>query len=117
MGTKKETIAKSYKVEISATAIRNIEEITGFIAFINHQPMNAIKVGDAIFKTIDKIALNPYVFRECLEIPTKNHIYRKAVCLSWIIIYKIKGEVIHILGIIHASRKPTKIKKYKNPQF
>ena len=113
MGTKKETTAKIYHVDISVNALRNIEEITGFIAFINHQPLNAVKVGDAIFTMIDKIEVNPFTFRECEELPTKNRIYRKAVCLSWNIIYKIKANTILVLGIIHSSRKPSKIKTLK----
>lgn len=48
MGTKKETTAKTYHVDISVNALHNIDEITGFMAFINHQPLNAVKVGDAI---------------------------------------------------------------------
>jgi len=113
MGAKEKANRKTYQVEISVNAHRNIDEITGFIAFINQQPQNAINVGNTIFETIDKIALNPFVFRECEELPTKNRIYRKAVCMSWHIIYKVKGDFIYILGIIHESRKPSKIKRLR----
>lgn len=113
MGTKEKANRKAYKVEISVNAQRNIDEITGFIAFINQQPLNAIRVGDAFFEMFEKIALNPLVFKECEELPTKTKMYRKAVCMSWHIIYKIKGEIIYILGIMHSSRKPSKIKKLK----
>ena len=65
MGTEKKATAKTYKVRITATALQNINEITGYITFINQQPLNAIKVGDAIFETIDRIALNPFAFRQC----------------------------------------------------
>lgn len=74
-----------------------------------HEPLNAIRVGDEIFMTIDRIKKNPFAFRECEEIPTKNKIYRKAVCMSWLIIYRITpGEVV-ILDISHDSRKPQRI--------
>jgi plasmid stabilization system protein ParE len=82
MGDPKEKAAEPYQVRITDNAFQNIDDITGYIAYINHQPLNAIRVGDAIFDTIDKIALNPFAFRECEEIPTKNKIYRKAVCKS-----------------------------------
>lgn len=60
MATEKKTASKTYQIKVSANALQNIDEITGFIAFINHQPSNAIKVGDAIFKTIQRIVVNPF---------------------------------------------------------
>jgi plasmid stabilization system protein ParE len=110
MGKKTRTVETTYQVVISPNAITNINEITGYIAFINQQPLNAIKVGDAIFQAIDKIGERPYIFKECELIPTKNKIYRQARCLSWYIIYKIRNNQIKILGVIHSSRKPSKIK-------
>jgi len=113
MASPKEKAPATYKVRITENAQQNIDQITGYIAFINHQPLNAIHVGDNIFETIDRIGRNPYAFRECEEIPTVNKIYRKAVCQSWLIIYKIKAEEVVILGIIYGSRKPSKIKNLR----
>jgi plasmid stabilization system protein ParE len=114
MGAKKTTTEKNFKVKISLNAIKNIDEITGYIAFINHQPLNAIRVGDKFFETFRHIEKNPYAFKECNEISTKTKKYRQAVCQSWLIIYKIKDSEITILGIIHTSRKPSKIKTLRN---
>lgn len=113
MASPKEKAPAAYKVRITENARQNIDYITGYIAFINHQPLNAIRVGDAIFETIERIDQNPVAFRECEEIPTSNKIYRKAVCLSWLIIYKIKAREVIILGIIHSSRKPSRIKRLR----
>lgn len=113
MGDSKKKTPKKYPLGLSANALRNIDEITGYIAFINHQPANAVKVGDTIFKTIDRIALNPYSFKECEQIPTKTKMYRRAVCLSWIIVYKIMPAGIIVLGIIHKSRKPAMLRAIK----
>jgi plasmid stabilization system protein ParE len=110
MGKQEKTTPKTYPVRLSTHALRNIDEITGYIAFINRQPLNAIKVGDAIFGTIDKIGLNPYAFKECEEIPTKSKMYRKARCLSWSIIYRVTIQGVVILGIIHNSRRPVRLK-------
>lgn len=110
MGKQKKATPKTYQVRISNNALHNIDEITGYIAFINHQPLNAIKVGDAIFATIDKIAVTPYAFKECEEIPTRTKMYRRAACLSWTIIYKITGSEIIVLGIIRSARRPSRIK-------
>lgn len=113
MGNPKGKTPKTYSLRISENALRNIDDITGYIAFIKHQPINAIRVGDKIIETISRIALNPLAFRECEEIPTKTKIYRKAVCMSWLIIYKIKTSEIVILGIIHGSRNPSKVGKFR----
>lgn len=113
MGRKKKTTPTNFQVRLSQNAVLNIDEITGYIAFINHQPSNAIKVGDAIFATIDKIAANPFSYRECEELPTKTKMYRRAVCLSWSVIYKITETEIIILGIIHHSRKPAVFKSLR----
>lgn len=113
MASPKEKAPEAYKVRITENARQDIDYITGYIAFIHHQPLNAIRVGDAIFDTIDRIGQNPYAYRQCEEIPTSSKIYRKAVCLSWLIIYKIKVREVIILGIIHSSRKPSRIKKLR----
>ena len=74
--------------------------------------MNAIKIGDAIFETIDRIAQNPFAFKECEQLSTKTKMYRQARCASCYTIYKIiaSNNNIVILGIIHTSNKPSKRK-------
>jgi plasmid stabilization system protein ParE len=113
MGSQKEKAPPTYKVRVTENAQQDIDYITGYIAFINHQPLNAISVGDALFETIDRIGQNPLAFRECEEIPTVGKIYRKAVCKSWLIIYRIKVNEVVILGIINSARKPSRIKKLR----
>jgi plasmid stabilization system protein ParE len=113
MDKEKKTTSKTIAVRLSLNALQNIDEITGYIAFINLQPANAIKVGDAIFKTFERIAQAPLAFKECEEIPTKTKLYRRAVCFSWSVIYRITNDEILILGIIHQSRRPSKIAKLR----
>ena len=83
MGNTKEKAPKAYLIRVTRKRSQNIDDITGYIAQIKHQPLNVICVGDRIFETIDRIEQNPLAFRECEEIPTKTKIYRKAVCMSW----------------------------------
>jgi plasmid stabilization system protein ParE len=99
MVSTKEKTSGSYSLRISENALQNIREITGYIAFVKHQPINAIKVGDKIFETIERIQLNPFSFRECEEIPTKTKIYRKAVCMSWLIILRLSYLKYLFLGL------------------
>lgn len=63
---------ETYQLTLSQKAIQNIDEITNYIAIVNQQPLNAIKVIDAIFEAIDKIKEMPYAFKECGLMPTKN---------------------------------------------
>lgn len=108
-----ETAAKTYQVNVSVNALQNIDEITGYIAFINQQPLNAIKVGDALLAAIENIGNYPTAYKECEELPTKSKMYRKAICLSWTIVFRIKGPEVVILGIIHTARRPAFIKTLK----
>jgi plasmid stabilization system protein ParE len=110
MDTQKKTTIKTRQIRVSTNAFQNINEISRYITFINNQPFNAVKVGDAIFKTIERIEQIPFAFKECQEISTKTKIYRQAVCLSWKIVYKITVTEIIILGIIHGSRNPLKFR-------
>jgi len=59
MASLQEKTQATYKVRITENARQNIDYITGYIAFINHQPLNAIRVGDAIFETIEHLGRNP----------------------------------------------------------
>lgn len=113
MAKQKEKAFRPRKVRVTTNASYDIDEITTYIAFVNEQPINAAKVGEAILETFVKIEQNPFAYKECEEIPTRTKIYRQAVCLSWLIIYKITSSEIIILGIIHAARKPSTIRKLR----
>lgn len=97
-------------MQITEKAIKDIEDIMDYIAFENHQPINALKIEKDIFYTIEKIGKNPFVFRHSPYYPTKTKIYREAFCHKWAIIYKIMAEQVTILRIIHSS-KSNKFKK------
>ena len=113
MGRTKEKAPKAYSLRVTETALQDLDNITGYIAYIKHEPINAIRVGDEILKTIDRIKKNPTAFRECEEILTSNKIYRKAICLSWLIVFRIKHEVIVVLRIIHSHRSQSIIKNLR----
>jgi len=52
MEREEDSVRKNYSVRISRNAIKDIDEIVGYIAFFNHQVGNAIKVRDAIYEKI-----------------------------------------------------------------
>ena len=109
MGKQEEKTSSTYSLRISENAYQNIDDIAEFIAFINHQPQNAIMVVDGI----DLIQLNPFVYKECAELKTITKIYRQVLYKSWLIIFKIKGIEIVILGVIYGGRHSKKIKPLK----
>lgn len=113
MAKEKKAVAKSRPINILETAYADIGGITDYIANVNLQPLNAVTVADKIFASIDKIASNPFAYKECEYIPTKTKIYRQVKCLSWLIVYKILDSEILILGIIHSASRPAKIRKLK----
>lgn len=53
----------AYEVKLTANALQNIDEITGYIAFVNHQFLNAAKIGDAIFAAIERIGNTPFAYK------------------------------------------------------
>ena len=59
MGRSKEEAAKTYSLRITANAFQDIDQIIGYITYIKHEPLNAIYVGEEIFKTIDRINKKP----------------------------------------------------------
>ena len=72
MGNKKATTSKPYQISLWGHALKNINEITGFIAFINLQPLNAIKVADSFYEKMEHIARNPFAFKACEVLATKS---------------------------------------------
>lgn len=51
MGRAKEEAPKAYSLRLTESALQDLDNITGYIAYIKHQPLNAIRVGDEIIKT------------------------------------------------------------------
>ncbi len=110
MGNQTQSATETYKVRLSENALKNIDEIAEYIAVINDQPGNAIKVGDSFYESLDRIKKRPFAYKECPLIPTKSKMYRQKACFKWNIVYRVTGLEIVILGIIHSARKPSKIK-------
>ena len=113
MDKKEKAATQTRKVRILNKAFQDIDEIANFIAINNQQPLNAIKVTEAIFETVKKIGQKPFAYKECGQIPTKTKIYRQAKCLSWIIVFKILKAEILLLGVIHGARNPKKLRKLR----
>lgn len=110
MGAEKATTTKAYSLIIKANYYLSLEQIVNYIAFEKKQPLNAIKVGEGINKTMIKIVDNPLIYAECENIPTKTKMYREAGYKTWLIIFKVKSYQVTILGVISGKQKPTRFK-------
>ncbi len=79
---------KSYQVIWFNHSKISLQGVYEYIAldssFHAHRVVNEIQdLGNSLF-------LNPYKYQECMELPTKNHVYRKATyAKNYKIIYKI----------------------------
>jgi plasmid stabilization system protein ParE len=113
MGKEKIGYSKPYTLIISQKYYDDLEQIVDYIEFVKLQPFNAIKVGNGIQDTMNKIILNPTIYAECENIPTKSKIYREAGYKSWLIVFKLKGDAVTILGVLSGKRKPSSFRKIK----
>ena len=77
MGRKEAKDSKQYTLNITDNYFHNLQEIVDYIAFEKHQPLNAIKVGNGISKTMSKIIENPLIYSECENLPTKSKFIEK----------------------------------------
>ena len=114
MGKANRKDAKAREIRITHNADKNISDILHYIGSVNNQPLNAEKVRKRIVNTITRIELTPNAFGECPELPTLSQMYRRATCLSWQIVYRIRPDEIIILGVIHKSQKSPTIKILRN---
>jgi plasmid stabilization system protein ParE len=109
MGRKEE---KTYQIIWCPDAEDSFDNITFYIA--QDSLYYSIKVGNELIEVIDSLVKNPFEYPECLDLPTKNHIYRKAVYAgTYKIIFKIVKDEIWVLDVFHGKRNPRRLKKLR----
>ena len=113
MGIRNPEDKETYSLIVNDKYFIDLKKILDYIAIIQKQPLNAIKISVGINATMNKIILNPTIYSECENIPTKSKIYREAVYKTWQIVFKLKGNKITILGVINGKRKPAFFRKNK----
>jgi plasmid stabilization system protein ParE len=113
MGTKETRNLEQYSLIVSDKYYSNLQDIVDYIQFVKLQPLNAVKIGDGIQDTMNKIILNPTIYSECENIPTKAKIYREAVYKTWQIVFKLKDNNVTVLGVLSGKRKPSRYRKIK----
>lgn len=104
---------ETYSLIISDKYYSDLHQIVDYIEFVKFQPLNAVKVARGINATMSQIILNPTIYAECENIPTKTKIYREAVYKTWQIVFKLKVNTITILGVLSGKRKFSSFRKIK----
>lgn len=113
MGIRNSENQETYSLIVNDKYFTDLRKILDYIAIKQKQPLNAIKVSIGINVAMNKIILNPTIYAECENIPTKSKIYREAGYKSWLIVFKLKGNVITVLGVLSGKRKPSRFRKIK----
>ncbi len=62
MGAKESRSSKTYTLAITQNYYHNLTQIVDYIAFVNKQPTNALKIADGINRTLHKIMRNPLMY-------------------------------------------------------
>lgn len=104
MGAKERSHTKTYTLAITENYYYNLAEIVDYIALVNKQPANALKIADGINRTLNKIVRNPFIYAQCENLPTKTKLYREALYKTWLIVFKIVGYEVIILGVLSCKQ-------------
>jgi plasmid stabilization system protein ParE len=103
---------KTYKVIWSYHSQLALQDVYEYISIDSEH--HAYRVINEIQDLGNSLIINPYKFQECVELPTKNHVYRKATyARNYKIIYKIVRLQIWILDVFHGKRNPASLRKLR----
>ena len=103
----------NFQVVLSENAVNEFEEIIEYIAYVNHQPLNAISIGEEFIELIEKIASNPFPYKINPYKSVLNENYKYINFYNWMVFFRIIEDSIEIQGIIHGSRRPHLFEKYE----
>jgi plasmid stabilization system protein ParE len=107
-----ETRERAYQVIWALHAQDSLNDVVAYIEL--DSAFHAERVRLEILKLGNSLFDNPYKFQECLELPAKNHIYRKATYAgAYKIIYKIVKNEIRVLEVFHGRRSPAALKRLR----
>lgn len=86
-------------VRILDSALDDVLQIYKYIAL--DKPDAAAETIEGILETADRLALHPQLGREGKRQPAT----RELIYPPYLIVYRIRGETVEILSVIHGSRK------------
>lgn len=89
------------RVEWLEIALKNLEDEASYIALEN--PAAADDFSDAIFASVEKLALFPSIGREGRVKNTREWVVPG---WSYLIPYRLSGNRLQILGVFHTLQRP-----------
>jgi plasmid stabilization system protein ParE len=102
-------VEDTYELEIKPQFQKSLQEILDFIRTGSYQNYERFKKD--IVPRIAQIGENPLSFSLVKALPTKSNIYRYATFKkSYNIYYRVAGQKVMILDIIHVKRNPEDLK-------
>lgn len=111
MGKEEKRNSETYNLVIKENYFKNLEQIVDFITYKQKQPLNAIKVGEEINKTMLKIPENPLIYAKCENLSKASNIYKEARYKTWLVVFKVEKKIVTILGVLSSKQKPSSFKK------
>ena len=100
-----------YKIDITPSADRDLDEIVSYIAGSLGNPSAAILFLDEIDACYRSLQTMPYLYEECHDIRLRELKYRRAVIRNYIMIYRVDegARVVHILRFFYGARDYEKL--------
>ena len=103
---------KEKKVIIKDFALNNLEKQIDYFEE-NFSFQYALKLETEFLTVVQSLSHFYLKYPECQNLPTKNKIYRCFAWRSYLIIYRIKSDLIEVLSLFHARQNPNKQKSLR----
>ncbi len=103
---------EEYQVIIKEFALQQLHQ--EYLFFLEKYSVNnAEKFRLGFFRQIEKILPLCWRHPECRFLPTKNQIYRNIIWKRYLIVYRMRKNIIEVLSLFHTSQLPGKLKKLR----
>ena len=94
---------KKYKVKISSLALRDMEEISGYISEKLGSPTTAMKQYERIAEAIESLNVFPERFQIMDIIPKLSKNVRQVIVDHYSAIYTIEADTVTVLRVLYSA--------------
>ena len=94
---------KKYKVKISSLALRDMEEIYGYISEKLGAPATAIKQYERIAEAIESLSVFPERFQIMDIIPKLSKDVRQVIVDHYSAVYTIEADTVTVLRVLYGA--------------
>ena len=94
---------KKYKVKISSLALRDMEEIYGYISEQLGSPTTAMKQHERIAEAIESLNVFPERFQVIDMIPKQSKDVRQVIVDHYSAIYAIEADTVTVLRVLYSA--------------